>query len=226
MSAYDLAGLIDVFKVKRTELIGNAKAIVSAVLSAPERDAGDDTVLPDNADELEPAEWWQHYGFASRPPKDTESLVVRAGATIAAIASRALAAVKVFGQLNDGDVAIYSVAGNVIRLNASGSISVLVPTANGKQLIVQLSPKGAGSIKAMTGNGFSFELSDENGLAVNVGSKPITFACGTFQVVGKQTNLYTASTKLSATAITPFPGINAAGSASGTVAPPNPGLMV
>lgn len=216
MSASSLSGLFQILDVKRSELVGKAKDIVVAYFDEPDRDPADD--VPVTNDETEPAEWWTPYGLYGRPPDGSTSFVVRAGATFAALASRVVGIGDVVGKLAAGDVALWSVGRNVLRLNASGSVSLLVRTENGKQVVVNVSPKGSGEIKVVTGAGMSFELSEANGLAVNVGQKDVTFACRNFQVVGQSANLNVASTRLHMAASTPFAG--------GGTMPPAPGVFL
>lgn len=206
MSAYDLAGLIDILPIKRTELIGNAKNVIGVFLKSPDPSPGDPIDLGPDADESAPVDWWQHYGFLSRPPADAETLALRVGSQVFGIASRALAAAGVFGKMSEGDVAVYSIGGNVIRLNANGSISVLVPTANGKQLVARFDPKGAGEIKIVNGAGMAIEMSEASGVVINAGQKDVTIACKNFQVIGTATNLNTASVKLGITGGKPLVG--------------------
>jgi len=204
MSAYDLAGLVDILPVKRSDLIGDNQSTIGVFLSEPER-SPDDPIKPDS-DESAPIDWWQHYGFLSRPPANAEVLALRVGAQVFGIASRALASVAAFGKMGEGDVALYSIGGNLIRLQANGAINVLVPTKNGKQLVVRLDPKGADEIKIVNGAGMAIEFSEENGLVVNAGQKDVTFACRNFQVIGAATNLNTASVKLGVSGAKPLVG--------------------
>lgn len=168
----DFGDLLEVLTVKRTELIGKLGTIVAAFAEAPEKDADDPSSV--DAEEIsEPSEWWQHYGFVSRPPKGAEYLNMRVGATIVAFASRALAAADAYGKMGEGDVGLYSVGKNTIRLAKSGAISMLVPS-NGKQIAFRIDPNG--SFKVMLGNGFFLELSEENGFAVSTPGKDINLA--------------------------------------------------
>lgn len=219
MSATDLAGLFDFLDIARTDLLGDAKDIVGAFFKSPEKDPNDD--IPDSAisTETEPAEWWQHYGFASRPPKNAQGLILRAGASFVALASRVLEAAKVFGKLKDGDVAIYSIGGNVLRLNADGSVSLLVPTENGKQIVAHCSNKESGSVKVVIPPGIAIEASDKNGVFVNAGDKDITLAGNKLQLIfsGGVVN-ESPSFKSWMGATKPFTG--------GPAMPPSPGLFV
>jgi phage gp45-like len=218
MSARDLIGLFSWLRVKRTEMIGKDSNIVSVFSQTPPRDPQDDAQLPDVNDETEPAEWGEHYGFATRPPADCEHFAIRAGASIVSIASRMLSALAKAGKLSEGDVAIYSIGGNVIRLNANGSISCLVPTSDGKQMVIRLDPKGKGSLKWMNSAGMCIEASEENGIALNAGDKDITLAGKNIQINGMALNNNCPVFKSTITATTPFTG--------GPLMKPNPGLMV
>jgi len=173
MSVYDLAGLVDVLPIARTTLRGDDDSTVLAYLESPAHDPQDPVARP--ADDAENAEvdWWQHYGFASRPPSGAEALVIRAGQQVFGLASRALAALGVFGKLKEGDVALYSMGGNLIRLNANGSISVLVPQKNGKQMVVRLDPEG--TIKGLVAPSYAFEFG-KDGCVINAADKDVTIS--------------------------------------------------
>jgi len=216
MSTHTLAGLVDVLTIKRTELVGVASAIVQAVFSSPER-GPDDPMPTGGSDESEPAEWWQAYGLTSRPPMGSQALVGRFGATIAAFASRAKDAIAVFGKMAVGDVALYTIAGNVLRLNADRSVSLLVPCDNGKQTIVQVHPKDS-AVRILTAGGLTFEMSDKNGIAMNAGAKDVTIAGKNIQFIGTAMNCNVVTNKLNATAGAPL--------VSGPITKPNPGILI
>jgi hypothetical protein len=203
MSVRDLRSLFEILTVKRTDLEGDDKSTIVAYLEQLAAAAGD-PLDPQDCDESSPVDWWQHYGFISRPPVGAEAFIARVGANAIALASRAIAALGVFGKMSDGDVALYSIGGNVIRLNANGSVSVLVKTANGKQWVARIDPKGGGSLKVLNGSGMAIEFSDEQGFVLNAGSKDITLACGTFQVLAGQANMNVGSIKLHAAAAKPM----------------------
>lgn len=206
--------LLEILTVKRTDLIGKAATIVSVFFEAPEKDAEDESGV--TAEEIsEPAEWWQHYGFASRPPEGAESMVLRAGATVASIASRALAAADAYGKLGKGDSCLYSVGKNTIRLAASGAISMLVPS-HGQQIVFRIDPKG--SFKVLLANGFYMELSEENGFAVATPGKDQSFNGRNFQFVGVALNNDCAVLKTNKMAGVPL--------TTGPVSKANPGLLI
>lgn len=211
-----LAGLVDIYTVKRTELIGDDKSVVSVISDSSEQ-ASDDPVDAGTT-EGEPSEWWQHYGFASRPPKAAQFAAIRLGDSLVAFASRVLEAAKVFGQLGDGDVAIYSIGGNTIRLAASGAVTLMMKGPAGKSIFARLSPKNGGEFHFANENNDTVHLTKADGLAINVNDKDVTIRCKNFQVMGQQANLYVGVLKTSATAGVPFAG--------GPAMPPSPGLVV
>lgn len=206
MAAPDLTALLDVWRVKRTELAGKAKQWVAAYLAFPSPDPDDPIESSDV--ETEPAQWWQHYGFASRPPADAESLVVRAGATFAAIASRVSSAV--YGSLGVGDAAMFTAKGNVLRMNASdGSVTLLVPDGK-KQWVVSIKPGAKGGLRVVTPGAMAVEMSDENGITLNAGNKPLTLASSQMvQIVAPQLVNQCGVVKLHAAAAKPLVGVAA-----------------
>jgi phage gp45-like len=213
MSAF--GSLLEVLTVKRTELIGKLGTIVSVFAETPEKDPDDPSGVV--ADEIsEPSEWWQHYGFVSRPPDGAEYLTLRVGATIVAFASRALAFADAYGKLGKGDVGLYSVGKNTLRLAAGGSISMLVPDARGKQIVFRIDPQG--SFKVMLGNGFFLELSEENGFAVSTPDKNVNLAGKDIIVTGNSLINNSGVLQTTRTAGLPL--------ATGPITKPNPGLLI
>lgn len=204
MSAHDLAGLVDVWKVKRTELAGKAKDLVSVIFAIPERDPEDTAPLPDTSGETEPASWWQHYGFASRPPANAESLVIRAGATFAAIASRVVGGL--YGKLGVGDVAMWSTGGAILRLNADASVTLLVPSG-GKQWVVSLQPGPKGGLRIISPRGMAVEMSDTNGISLNSADLPLTLAGKKIQIVGQEVIINGGAVKLGMKGAVPLVGV-------------------
>lgn len=200
--------ILDILKVKRTEMIGDAKNVVQAFFEAPKQATEDTWTEQQESDESAPVDTWQHYGFVSRLPKGAEALVMRFGQSAYAIASRALTAAKVFGSLGEGDVALYTSGGNVVRLNTDGSVTVLVPDGK-KHIVIHASAKSHG-IKAMTAGGMTFEMSDENGVSLNAGSKALTLSSSLMvQVVAPQCALEVGVLKTNMAAKTPLVGVAA-----------------
>lgn len=190
-----ISKLFDFLTVKRTEMVGDDGDIVSTVFEAPERDPDDDSVWPEQTDETDGSEWWTPYGLYCRPPDGSESLVVRAGDAFIAIASRVLGLKDLVGKLSPGDVALYSMGGNVLRLNADGKVSLLVRTKNNKHFVAVVDPKGSGTFKAMNGAGMCVEMSEENGIVLNAGDKNITLAGKNIAINGMSLNCNVASNK-------------------------------
>lgn len=179
-----LQSVFDIVRVRRTELTGAAKSVISAFAKV---DTDGDTDAPEGVDESAPFDWWQQYGFISRPPEDSESLIVRVGANVFGLASRALASAKAFGQLSAGDVALYSLGGALLKLAVTGAVTLLVPAGN-KQTVVHISNKD-GSIKGVVPPGLAFEISPKNGIMFNAGNADVTIAGANIQLVGQQLNI-------------------------------------
>lgn len=211
-----LAGLIEIMTVRRTELIGDDANIVSVISDSSDQ-ASEDPVDAGTT-EGEPSEWWQHYGFASRPPKKAQYSTIRLGDSLIAFASRVLEAAKVFGQLGEGDVAIYSIGGNTIRLAASGAVTVMMKGPAGKSIFARLSPKNGGEFHFMNEIGQKVHLTKADGLAIDAADSDVTIKCKDFQVLAQTANFNVAVLKSSATASKPFAG--------GGADPPSPGLVV
>ena len=224
MSVYDLASLFDIAKLKRTELLGDLKASISAYFEAPEQIPGSDIELPPDCNESFGVDWWQHYGFASRPVAGSESLIVKIGSEAYAIASRTLAAVKAYGQLGEGDVALYSVGKNLLKLAKEGSMTILVPAPGDKQIVIHISSKD-GSIKGIVPPGLTFEISPKNGICFNAGDKDITLAGKNIQFIGSACNINTGSVKLGLTGARPL-GWCTAGVAGAFASVPTPNIFV
>lgn len=203
MSVPLIRDIFDILTVKRTELLGDAKSTLGVFFKGTKEEDPNDPIELD-VDETAPADLWQHYGFISRPPAGSQGLVARVGANMFTLASRALAAVKVFGQLGEGDVAMYAEGGNVLRLNKSGTVTLLVPTESGKQMVVHFSNKKNGSIKAVVPPGLAIEVSEENGISLNAGNKDVTIAGKQVQIIAATLVNEVGSNKLWAGAVGPL----------------------
>lgn len=77
----------------------------------------------------EDAEIWSHYGLSYRPAdpsgdKSTQALTLEVAGRPVIFATRDVRGADIHGDLNAGDVAVWSIGKNAVRLNASGSISM------------------------------------------------------------------------------------------------------
>lgn len=199
--------LLETMSVKRSELIGKTKGVVSVFFST-DGNAPDDESGVDVDEVSEPADWWQHYGFASRPPEGTESLVLRAGATVAAFASRVLAGADIFGQLSVGDVALYSLGKNMIRLNADGSISAVKLTKKDKHFIVTITKDD--ELMVVVPDGPWLNMSKDKGVTIHAGAQALTLSSDkSVQIVAPKLACVTGTTSLHAAAARPMTGPSA-----------------
>ena len=199
-----LSGIIDVARIKRTELMGDAKDVIAAFFETPEQDADEGV----SESESEPVNWWQQYGFVSRPPAGAESLFVRLGKQAFAIASRTLAAAGIFGQLNEGDVAIFSLGKNVLRMNADGSVMLLKLTKSDKHLVITVTKDD--EIKVLVPDGPHFEMSKKQ-TVLHAGNARLTLASNVaVQVVAPQMLNEVGINKLHMGAVRPMVAPNAA----------------
>jgi len=176
------AEMYDVLLVARSVFIGKAKDVVAVLLRSPET-LPDDEGAPTET-ETEEVEWWQHYGFISRPPVDAEVLKLNLGRFVVGIASRVLATAGVYGQLKDGDVGLYSVGKQVLRLNADGSVSLLKLTKAGKHLVVTITKTD--EIKLLHPDGAYVEIS-KAGIVLKHDTAPVTISSGVkVQIIAPQ----------------------------------------
>jgi phage gp45-like len=72
-------------------------------------------------EEFDDREMFQQYGFASRPPKDTQCLLLRTGQNVYMVASDGT---EYKAKLEDGEVAISDKYDNVIHLKKGGEILI------------------------------------------------------------------------------------------------------
>lgn len=162
----------EVLTVKRTELIGKTKTLVSVFFATEDRDPADTSGV--TAEEVaEPAEWWQAYGFVSNPPEGVEALVMHVGQTVAAFASRYVAGGSIFGKLNKGDVAVYSIGKAMLRVNADGSIALMRIAKSGQPIMLQLTADD--KVQVLGPNGSALQMATD-GVTLNAGNAPLTLS--------------------------------------------------
>ena len=83
----------------------------------------------DEGSDQDEADIWSAYGFAYRPAAPDDKGATQVVADFVAgrwsvIASRDTRGADIYGALNEGDVAVWSIGKNAFRANASGSISM------------------------------------------------------------------------------------------------------
>jgi hypothetical protein len=139
------------------------------------------------------AEWWQHVGFLSRPPKPkaqqaaAQAVTFRAGDRDVCIASRDLRGQALAGSLGYGETCVYAPgsdgAGQArILLKSDGSITLYTTsdgTSSGQSVAVQVSQTGirwvtpwgamtldsAGFQVALTSGGAAFKVATDGSVA-------------------------------------------------------------
>lgn len=105
------------------------------VTTADLREVGEE-----NGVDVSAAELWAHYGLAYRPPASAgknrcQALAVPIAGGRAVIATRDARSSEAAGALNDGDVALWSVGKNAVRVNADGSIALIQQGASTDAMI-------------------------------------------------------------------------------------------
>lgn len=191
MAAGDLKGFMQVgFDILSTTVETTTKKILAQIGNVVGQ-----TVDSDNV------EWWQHYGFASRPPKPepgksaAQAVVLRGGDHDIAIASQDLRGLELYGQLDHGEVCIYAAGedGNAqarVLLKKNGSINLFTKkgnTADGAGMGIFVDPDG--SISLAGGSGAGFQLSADN-------SVKLFNAAGSFQIKADGKMRVASKTKL------------------------------
>lgn len=173
-----IAGL-DVLK---TTLSAKTKAIVAQIGDAVNKVVEQDNVV-----------WWQHVGFASRPPRPeagrraAQVIVAKAGDHDHAIASRDLRGLDLYGTLADGETCLYGAGedgtaqgrvlikknGNVVIFTAKGN------TSDGTGVTIQCNSDGTINIGSEFGgiqlNSSKLTLLHANGAGVECSSSGVTF---------------------------------------------------
>ena len=146
------------------------------------------------------AEWWQHVGFASRPPKPeagkkaAQAVVLRSGDHDVCIASQDLRGLELYGNLDFGETCLYAPGetgtGQArVLLKKNGSISLYTRvgnTADGAGMIFQLDAEND-AIRITNGKGHGIII-DGDGVKVFAGSAAaLTLnASGTCSLIGTQ----------------------------------------
>lgn len=210
MAAPDLRGLIQVGYDILTTTVDKATKKILAQLGS----VTGETTDSDNA------EWWQHCGFASRPPKPeakktaAQAVVIKAGDHDIVIASQDLRGLELYGKLDHGETALYSAGDDGkgqarVLLKKDGSVNLYTRKGNapdGTGMLIQLDAKG-GAARILNDKGFGL-IVDQDGIKLTAGDASLTLgADGSVSLVGK------AQTQVDGSGIhfgskPPAPGVN------------------
>jgi len=196
MPALDLDGLIHV----GLEVLTTTVNAVTKKILAQLGDVHRETTDTDNA------EWWQHVGFASRPPKPeakkkaAQVVALRAGDHDICIASQDLRGLELYGNLDHGETCVYAPGetgtGQArVLLKKNGSISLYTRVGNtstGAGMIIQLDAEndairitnGAGHGLIIDSNGVRAFAKAKGGLTVGSDGKCSLIATEQCQVDG------------------------------------------
>lgn len=173
MAAIDLIGL---FKIGRDILTTTVNAATKKILCQ----LGSVTEETTSADNVE---WWQHVGFASRPPKPVAGKTAAQSITFSAsdhdvcFASQDLRGLELYGSLGFGETCIYApgedgAAQARVLLKKNGSISLYTRvgnTSDGAGMILQLDPEND-AIRITNGAGYGLII-DADGVRIFSGDK-------------------------------------------------------
>jgi len=192
MAGIDLAGLIKVgVDILRTTVSKLTKKIVAQLGSVEE-----ETTDADNA------EWWQHVGFASRPPKPdpkkkaAQAITIATGDHDVIIASQDTRGLELYGNLADGETCIYAPGedGNAqarILLKKNGGMHLFTKEGNSKD--------GKGIVFSIRSDG-SVDLVTSKGVALMLGtdaSAKLFTPTGSFEINASGAMKLAATGKLS-----------------------------
>jgi hypothetical protein len=188
MAAIDLRGLIQAGFDILTTAVDQATRKITAQLGS----------VVGKTTDTDNAEWWQHYGFASRPPKPeagkqaAQGVVVRMGDHDIVIASQDMRGLELYGSLDHGEVCIYAAgedgaAQGRVLLKKDGSVSLFTKRGNaagGTGMLIQLDAAG-NAIRLLNASGHGVII-DEEGVAVTAGDAALKLtANGDASLIGK-----------------------------------------
>lgn len=227
MAAPTLGDVFRFVDVLRTTVTATSKKIVAQIGSigsesggepAP-NDSGDGevTAVTDNDD----VEWWQHVGFASRPPKAdpgnaaAQAFLIRQGGIDAAIASQDLRGLAIYGNLADGETCVYAGGADGkaqarVLLKADGSATLYTKKGNtdgGAGMMIQLDAAN-GAIRLVNDQGYGIII-DSSGVTLTAKNAGLTLGSdGNIKLIGtKQTQIDGAGVCLGSVVV---PGVNSA----------------
>ena len=143
-----------------------------------------------DATDTDGVEWWQHVGFASRPPKPqagkqaAQAVVLKSSDRDVAIGSVDQRGLDLYGNLDHGESCLYAagVDGTAqarVLLKKDGSISLYTRkgnTSSGAGMIVQVDAMN-GAIRLINDKGYGIII-DEDGVKLTSGSAGLTLDSG------------------------------------------------
>lgn len=184
------------------------------------------------------AEWWQHVGFTSRPPKPeagkqaAQGVVVRMGDHDVVIASQDLRGLELYGQLDHGETAMYAPGEDgkgQARIICKGDGSIHLYTTEGNAegatgMSIQLDAGGSAiRLVSPSGNGITI---DDDGITLAAGGAGLRLlASGDIKLVGTgQTQVDGAGIIIGGAGV---PGVNSAiMGPAGIAGAPNPKVIL
>jgi hypothetical protein len=211
MGAPDLRSLVHV----GYDVLTTTVSAVTKKIRAQLGDVHHQTTDTDNA------EWWQHIGFASRPPKPVagkqaaQVVAVRAADHDICIASQDLRGLDLYGSLDHGETCVYAPGENGTGqaralFKKNGSISLYTRVGNsssGAGMIVQLDAEND-AIRITNGAGHGLIIDGDGVRVFAKGSGALTISSsGTCSLVATQQCQVDGSTVLLGSIAAP--GVNA-----------------
>lgn len=148
------------------------------------------------------AEWWQHVGFASRPPKPeakkqaAQAVVIKAGDHDIILASQDLRGLELYGNLSDGETCVYAPGedGNGqarILLKKDGSINLFTKKGNaatGTGMGVFVNADG--SVSVVSHSGAAFLIGSDGSVKMFNGSGAVQIdAAGAVKISGSKVSI-------------------------------------
>lgn len=150
-----------------------------------------------DATDTDGAEWWQHVGFASRPPKPqagkqaAQAVVLKTSDRDVAIGSVDQRGLALYGNLDHGESCLYAAgedgeAQARVLLKKDGSINLYTRkgnTSSGAGMIIQIDAEN-GAIRILNDQGYGIII-DSDGVKITAGSSGLALnADGSLKLVG------------------------------------------
>ena len=147
--------------------------------------------------EADGAEWWQHVGLISRPPKPVakkraaQALAVRRRDHDVVFASRDLRGLELAGELDDGETCLYAAgpegeAQGRVLIKKNGSINLYTRAGNtksGKGMVVSVDPM-TDTISILNSKGFGLIIGEDVKITSKGAALTLTEA-GKISLIGK-----------------------------------------